>query len=350
MKINGFALDALEARFGIPVIYTSRYRPLAEEKAASWLSKHFTYWYLETNGFGRVLQEEVSAYNADKVFWLIGSGYFYEDQHIGNDGRIGTRKTEFIEYAKPLLDQDRTMNTKSHDFDAFWRSLEAILTAVPSSDTVFNQYRDRNDQVDVLDAAAIRAENLRRYMANAIETASILVVGEAAGPWGCRFSGVPFTGEKQLIDPSFPLFPLRGNRSSRTIPTCPTKVSPPFISRSAEIFWSVMKPYHSRFLVWDAFPFHPHEPHDFLTVRNPNKEEVKQFGEEALLLIINKYKNLTNIVAVGRKAEEVLKTLKPEGSITRPNEPKYVRHPSRGGEGIFKKQMESLFNKRETKR
>jgi ERCC4-type nuclease len=50
-------LDALEARFGIPVIYTSRYRQLAVERAASWLSKHFTYWYLEENGFGRVLQE-----------------------------------------------------------------------------------------------------------------------------------------------------------------------------------------------------------------------------------------------------------------------------------------------------
>ncbi|MBL7217887.1 MAG: hypothetical protein ISS62_09380 [Desulfobacteraceae bacterium] len=51
------SLDALEAKFGIPVIYTSQFRPLAEEKAASWLSKHFTYWYLEKNGFGRVLQE-----------------------------------------------------------------------------------------------------------------------------------------------------------------------------------------------------------------------------------------------------------------------------------------------------
>jgi ERCC4-type nuclease len=50
-------LDALEARFGIPVIYTSRHRALAEEKAASWLSKHFTFWYLENNGLGRVLQE-----------------------------------------------------------------------------------------------------------------------------------------------------------------------------------------------------------------------------------------------------------------------------------------------------
>ncbi len=51
------SLDAVEAKFNIPVIYTSRYRPLAEEKAASWLSKHFTYWYLEENGLGRVLQE-----------------------------------------------------------------------------------------------------------------------------------------------------------------------------------------------------------------------------------------------------------------------------------------------------
>lgn len=50
-------LDALEAKFGIPVIYASRYQELAEEKAASWLSKHFTYWYLESNGMGRVLQE-----------------------------------------------------------------------------------------------------------------------------------------------------------------------------------------------------------------------------------------------------------------------------------------------------
>jgi ERCC4-type nuclease len=50
-------LDALEARFQIPVIYASRNRALAEEKAASWLSKHFTYWYLEENRLGRVLQE-----------------------------------------------------------------------------------------------------------------------------------------------------------------------------------------------------------------------------------------------------------------------------------------------------
>jgi ERCC4-type nuclease len=48
-------LDAIEAKFGIPVIYASADRDLATERAASWLSKHFTYWWLEQNGHGRVL-------------------------------------------------------------------------------------------------------------------------------------------------------------------------------------------------------------------------------------------------------------------------------------------------------
>lgn len=51
------SLDAVEAKFGIPVIYTSKHRHLAAEKAAGWLSKHFTYWHLEKEGLGRVLQD-----------------------------------------------------------------------------------------------------------------------------------------------------------------------------------------------------------------------------------------------------------------------------------------------------
>ena len=47
----------------------------------------------------------VSAYNVDKVFWLIGSGYFYSDLHIGSQGRVESQKNDFIEYAKPLLDR-----------------------------------------------------------------------------------------------------------------------------------------------------------------------------------------------------------------------------------------------------
>ena len=48
-------LDAIEAKFSIPILYTSMQRALATERAASWLSKHFTYWWLEQHGLGRVL-------------------------------------------------------------------------------------------------------------------------------------------------------------------------------------------------------------------------------------------------------------------------------------------------------
>ena len=55
----------------------------------------------------------VSPYNADKLFWLIGSGYFYADLHIGSQGRIGSKKWEFIEYAKPLLNSSKQMHANS---------------------------------------------------------------------------------------------------------------------------------------------------------------------------------------------------------------------------------------------
>ena len=48
-------LDAIDAKFGIPILYTSTVQDLATERAASWLSKHFTYWWLEQNGHGRLL-------------------------------------------------------------------------------------------------------------------------------------------------------------------------------------------------------------------------------------------------------------------------------------------------------
>jgi len=39
---------------------------------------------------------EVSAYAVDKVFWLIGSGKFYNHPDIGKAGQVGRKKTQFI--------------------------------------------------------------------------------------------------------------------------------------------------------------------------------------------------------------------------------------------------------------
>jgi hypothetical protein len=38
----------------------------------------------------------VSSYNVDKLFWLIGSGKFYNHLELGNNGQIGEKKNQFI--------------------------------------------------------------------------------------------------------------------------------------------------------------------------------------------------------------------------------------------------------------
>ena len=49
--------------------------------------------------FGKIAEAKgVSAYNVDKLFWLIGSGFFYEHQAVGQNGKIGSMKKPFIEY------------------------------------------------------------------------------------------------------------------------------------------------------------------------------------------------------------------------------------------------------------
>jgi hypothetical protein len=49
----------------------------------------------------------VTPYNVDKLFWLIGSGNFYNDEHVGKNGKIGSRKKAFIALAQPALEQLR---------------------------------------------------------------------------------------------------------------------------------------------------------------------------------------------------------------------------------------------------
>ena len=53
----------------------------------------------------------VTLYNVDRLFWLIGSGYFYADPHIGRDGRIGNHKREFIAYACKALEVENKGNS-----------------------------------------------------------------------------------------------------------------------------------------------------------------------------------------------------------------------------------------------
>jgi len=216
-------------------------------------------------------------------------------------------------------------------FESFWQQLEELLTRSPSTNLVFNQYRDLNLLVDIPDAPSIRLKNLYGYLANRINDASILIIGEAAGPWGCRFSGIPFTGEKQLLDPSFP---ISGTRSSKGVIRTELRKAPPFISRSAEMFWEVLATFHNQFIAWDIFPLHSHKPDQPFTVRNPTNKETDQFGEAVRIIV--SFMNPRLIISVGKKSYDELTRLGINST--------YVRHPSMGGKAKFIEGINSSFS------
>jgi uracil-DNA glycosylase len=174
-----------------------------------------------------------------------------------------------------------------------WEYLEQELFLEESRRDLFNQYRAVDENVDQSKAPFIRQKNLKNYFYSFSEIPSFLLVGEAAGPWGCRFSGVPFTGEGQLCQK---LLPFPGERSSRDDPKYSLKKLPPFISSSAKLFWNILKPYHPKFFVWDLVPFHPHKKGVPLGVRTPRADEITKYSPSLskVIEIINPVKTLAS--------------------------------------------------------
>lgn len=198
--------------------------------------------------------------------------------------------------------------------DSLWQVLQEKVFSVPSTSTLFNPYTDSDDAYDRPGAAAIRRENLRGYLGAYPERPPLLLVAEAPGPWGCRFSGVPLVSEAQLIDPAFPLDGL---------PT--SRLDAPHREYSAAIYWRVLQPYFPHFFTWNTVPLHPHKPHAPLTIRTPRASEVKAFT--GLLGALLDVLRPARVLAIGRKAETAFGHL---GAACT-----YVRHPSQGGARRF---------------
>jgi len=143
-----------------------------------------------------------------------------------------------------------------------WGLLEEAVFPVSSTDVLFNPYNGIDPQLDLPDGDEVRRANLRSYLESITEPPRVLVVGEATGPWGCRFSGVPFTNERQLVEG---LVPFEGRKSGR--------VAVPYREASADLFWKVMGKYHPWFLVWNYVPYHPRQTGQRLSIRTPTKAE-----------------------------------------------------------------------------
>ena len=116
-------------------------------------------------------------------------------------------------------------------FKDLWNLFEMKIFPLQSTVELFNQYNDKDLNVDLPNADKIIRKNLLNYIKSFSEQPSIVIVGEAPGPWGCRFSGVPFTIEKQLCSGCLR---FAGHQSSFN--------DSPYSENAATIFWRVMLP------------------------------------------------------------------------------------------------------------
>lgn len=188
---------------------------------------------------------------------------------------------------------------------------------------VFNQYRDRDPELGRPDAPAIRRANLRRYL-ETFAGAAYVLMGEAAGYAGCRFSGIPFTGEAQLLGPdALPWAAAVGEWQQSSL-------NDPWRERSAQIVWPALGERRDCVL-WNAFPWHPFKD-DPLSNRRPRKRELRQ-ATGVLRCFLSLFPQ-AEVYAIGRVSQNLLQEVGIQAT--------YIRHPSYGGKRAFTAGVDAL--------
>jgi hypothetical protein len=203
-----------------------------------------------------------------------------------------------------------------------YKALLDLLVDYPG-ERAFNQYRDELPELDLPGGAAARRRNLCAYL-DLFADAQIILVGEAAGYAGCRFSGIPFTCERQLAGQDR-LPWTNGESLART-----SSAQKLWVERSARIVWGAIGD-GREFVLWNAFPWHPFGRSGPLSNRAPGRDLWD--GLDVLRCFLDHFPR-ARPCAVGRVAERGLAKL----GISAP----YLRHPSRGGKAAFCAGVEAL--------
>lgn len=200
--------------------------------------------------------------------------------------------------------------------------LLALMDREAPGPGLYNPWRQRDERDLSPGAAAQRVERLRQHWAI---TPRLILVGEAAGYQGCRYSGIPFTSERLLCVGAIPRIP----------PTPRFTLRPrPFSEPSATIVWGTLErlglAHHT--VLWNALPWHPMRSDNPLSNRSPTPAELA-LGRTCLAWIREHYPH-TPLVAVGQKAAAALEGLGVEVPA--------VRHPANGGATRFAQGLAEL--------
>lgn len=172
----------------------------------------------------------------------------------------------------------------------------------------------------------LRRNNLKIYFDLMYkQNPQFIIVGEAPGYKGCRNTGIPFTDEFHMIKGNGVTCILGENLGYKAI-NCDGNLEK---ESSASIVWGNIGTYLDQILLWNIFPFHPFEGSKN-TNRKPTKKE-SDAGLRYLEIVLDEFKTINKIIAVGRVAEETILN----SSMFQRYATEYVRHPANGGQRKF---------------
>jgi len=192
---------------------------------------------------------------------------------------------------------------------------------------VVNPYRQQTVGLDCVDAPLLRRRNLESYL-ELVGRPRWLLIGEALGYRGGRFSGIAFTSERQLV----------GGPASRL----PWAASPPFaatsrnpalwLEASGSVVWGALGGRARGVLLWNAFPWHPAGRRGPLSNRRP--ENALMAANLHVLELLLAAIGAARPLAVGRTAAAALARLGVAAPV--------LRHPAYGGATLFRRQLAAV--------
>lgn len=204
------------------------------------------------------------------------------------------------------------------------RSFVAALSEI-RLEGVFNPYRNRCEVHDLADAPAVRRRNLRTYL-TAIEQLGVDTawMGRDLGYRGGRRTGLALTDERRLdaVALSYP----------GATPNKATK-GPVVAERTAAEIWAILERLEQLPLLWNVFPFHPHEAGNPLTNRKFTAKELAAVSE--LNHALFKWLGIRRIIGIGQDAANYAKSIDINVEC--------VRHPSYGGIEDFRRGMKEIY-------
>ncbi|MCR9126860.1 MAG: uracil-DNA glycosylase [Rhodobacteraceae bacterium] len=219
----------------------------------------------------------------------------------------------------------------------------AALRAAGTPENCVNPYAGYQPGIDAHRRCdRVRADQLVSYLNRRRDSARLILIAEAPGYQGARFTGVPMTCERTLLGwktgvPSdlvlsggHPGQRTSSPRMARNRPEQERGITEP----TSTIVWKelVAQGMADRTVLWNVFPFHPVRPGNPLSNRTPTPAEVQ--GARGLLeMFLGAFPGCA-VACVGKTALTHLAPDMPGATA--------LRHPANGGAGAFRRGFAAL--------